>query len=226
MSGWLGFYADNEDVELLLQRFNEDPEIAFLTQAGPGRWRAVRQIDELLGKQMLWHIPGGPLVLLGRGGEEKDILIEDPFAGWEERREGLDYSVPYFAGWPPALKLEVYTPGWRGLNADLLPISGLSYFGGHHKKAHPATCQWWRRFRQWMRRCSVRITREGPLDGPHADIWALPAALRAIQAGMERSDWPFTIQSPIRPWRITFVQGEEGQTPRAFALHSTPTELK
>lgn len=232
MPGRLEFYAHEEDAALLHQRLNEDAEIAFLLQDGPGHWRAVGQIDELQGKTMLWHVPGGPLPLLGRGPGEEDTLIEDPFAGWTVRSEGLDYSVPYFGPlWHSALLLEVYTPGWRGLEGDLLNISGLSHYGGYYedrypRKLLPSTQRWLRRFRDWMRRRAVRITRSGPLDGPNADIWALPAALRAIQAGMERSDWPFTVQSPIRPWRITFVQGEEGQTPTAFALHSTPTELK
>ncbi|AKJ01979.1 Hypothetical protein AA314_03605 [Archangium gephyra] len=30
------------------------------------------------------------------------------------------------------------------------------------------------------------MTRDGPLFEPHADIWAMPAGLRAIQSGMER----------------------------------------
>lgn len=151
----------------------------------------------------LWHVPGGPLVLLGRGGGEEDTLIEDPFAGWEERCEGVDYSVPYFAGWPSALLLEVYTPGWRGLERELLQISGLSYYGDYYEKAHPSTRRWWRRLRAWMRRHATPVTRSGPWEGPHPDLWALPAALRAIQAGRARNDWPLTLQPPPRPWRFT-----------------------
>lgn len=200
MAGWLGFYAAQADAELLHQRLNADPEIAFLLQEGPGRWRAVWQLEDPLGKTMLWHVPGGPLPLLGRGGEEPDTLIEDPFAGWQERREGHDYSVPYFGpSCPFVLELKLITPGWRGLPADIMPMSGLSWFGSPGRSpVPPATARWWRNFRGWMRRNAVRVTRWGPLVAPHADIWAMPAALRALEAGMERDAHPLLLQAPPR----------------------------
>jgi hypothetical protein len=206
MPGWLGFYAHDEDAHLLHRRLNEDPEIAFILQDGPGHWRAVERTEELQGKTMLWHVPGGPLPLLGRGAGEPDVLIGDAFAGWRERRAGLDYSVPYFGpSWPSALLLELYTPGWRGLEMDLMPLSGLSYFGDYPgRNAQPTTRRWWRRMRDWMRRHAVLITRGGPLTGPHADVWALPAALRAIQSGLERDESPLTLfpKPPRRGHRL------------------------
>jgi len=201
MPGWLGFYAHEEDVHLLHQRLDEDPEIAFILQEGPGRWRAVERLDELQGKTMLWHVPGGPLPLLGRGAGEPDTLIENPFAGWRERRAGLDSSVPYFGpSWPSVLLLELYTPGWRGLATDVVPLSGLSYFGGQlESKAQPTTYRWWRRMRDWVRRHAVLVTRSGPLEGNHADVWAMSAALRAIRAGLARDDYPLKLFSWPRP---------------------------
>ena len=201
MAGWLGLYVEEADVPLLRDRLNEDPEIAFLMPEGPGRWRAVWQTDELLGKTMLWHVPGIPLPLLRPGGQ--DSVIEDPFAGWQELRPGMDYSVPYFGpGLPSTLLLELYTRGWRGLRSDIIPLSGLSWHGRTSQKGPaPSTQQWWSRFRGWLRRQAVCITRSGPLDGPQPDIWALPAALRAIQAGVERSEWPL-VKFPPRVFRI------------------------
>ncbi|WP_309897008.1 hypothetical protein [Archangium sp.] len=197
----MGFYAHAEDVHLLHQRLDEDPEIAFILQEGPGRWRAVERLDELQGKTMLWHVPGGPLPLLGRGAGEPDTLIENPFAGWRERRAGLDSSVPYFGpSWPSVLLLELYTPGWRGLETNIVPLSGLSYFGGQpESKAQPTTYRWWRRMRDWVRRHAVLVTRSGPLEGTHADVWAMSAALRAIQAGLARDDYPLKLFSRPRP---------------------------
>jgi len=207
MPGWLGFYAHEEDVYLLHQRLDEDPEIAFLLQEGPGRWRAAEHINELHGKTMLWHVPGDPLPLLGCGAGEPDTLIENPFAGWRERRVGLDPSMPYFGpSWPSTLLLQLYTPGWRGLETDLLPLSGLSFFGlPPGSRAPSATHRWWRRMRDWMRRHAVLITRSGPLEGPHADVWAMPAALRAIQAGLERNDFPLTLFPRPPPSRVHFT---------------------
>src|SRR5690349_18289182 len=99
-AGWLPLYMVEEDVPLLHTRLNEDPEIAFILREGPDRWRATRQVDDLCGKMMLWHIPGGPLPLLHYQGD--DSLIEDPFAGWREERPGLDNSVPYFGPYSPS----------------------------------------------------------------------------------------------------------------------------
>ncbi len=204
MAGWMGFYVHEEDARLLHARLNEDPEIAFLVQEGAGRWRAVWQVEDLRGKTKLWHVPGGSLPLLGRSAEEPDTLIEDPFTGWQERVEGFDYSVPYFGtSWPCTLELTLVTPGWRGLPMDSMPMSGLGWFGRLSREPPPAaTLRWWRRFKGWMRRHAVRVTRwELPEEPRGADIWALPAALRALEAGMERDPNPFILQSQPRPER-------------------------
>ncbi|WP_147332826.1 hypothetical protein [Archangium gephyra] len=177
---------DEPDIELLRERLNRDPEIAFILPEGPGHWRAVWQIDDAQGQTMLWHVPGGPLPLLRRGAE-KDSLIEDPFAGWTACRAGRDKTVPYFGpSWPSALLLSLFPPGWRGLPRDSIPVSGLGWYGRMMGVSPLPTRRWWQRFGSWIRRRSVRVTRDGPLFEPHADIWAMPAGLRAIQSGMER----------------------------------------
>jgi len=68
MAGGIGLYVDESDIELLRERLNADPEIAFILPDGPGRWRAVWQVDDAQGQTMLWHVPAGPLPLLARGG--------------------------------------------------------------------------------------------------------------------------------------------------------------
>ncbi len=200
MTGWIGLYVEEADVTLLHARLNEDPEIAFLVQDGPRHWQASWHVEELLGKMMLWHVPGGPLPLLARGGQ-KDSWIEDPFAGWQELRSGMDYSVPYFGtACPNTLLLELYVRGWRGREPDdIIPLSGISWYGASPLcSPHAETRQWWQRFRGWVRRQAVRCTRSGPLDGSHADVWAMPAALRSIQAGVGRSEFPMVSFPPPR----------------------------
>ncbi len=190
-AGWLPLYMVEEDVRLLHGRLNADPEIAFILRDGPNRWRAVRQVDDLHGKLKLWHIPGGPLPLLHMQGE--DTLIEDPFAGWSEERPGLDNSVPYFGpDCPVAFLLRVWVPGWGGVRKDFIDISSFSWPALRVLRSPPeSTRQWWKRLRKWVSLHARKITRRGPLDGPHADIWAMPAALRAIESGMERADNPW-----------------------------------
>lgn len=186
MAGYIGFYAEEPDVELLHERLNADPEIAFILQDGPGHWRAVWQLDDLCGKTMLWHVPGGPLPLVERGGGE-DPLIENPFAGWQALQGGMDSSVPYFGpGWPSTLLLELYTRHWRGWRRELLPLSGLGWYGRTHPKPPPeSTRRWWRRLQGWMRRHAVPITRYG-----NTTLLALPAAHHSLQSGVVRDPYP------------------------------------
>lgn len=192
-AGWLPLYMLQEDVPLLHTRLNEDPEIAFIVRDGPDRWRAVRQVDDLRGKTILWHVPGGPLPLLHMQGAE--TLIEDPFTGWREVRPGLDTSLPYFGSdCAVSFLLRVWVPGWQELPAGLIDISSVSWPGLRATRAPPEpTRRWWSQLRKWVGRQARRVTRHGPLHGPGADIWALPSALRALEAGKERAD---------NPWRV------------------------
>jgi hypothetical protein len=191
-AGWLPLYMVEEDVPLLHARLNEDPEIAFFLRDGPDRWRATRQVDDLHGKMMLWHIPGGSLPLLHYQGD--DTRIEDPFVGWHEGRPGLDNSVPNFGPYCyVSFLLRIWVPGWNGLPKDVIDISSLSWPALRVTSSPPKTTrQWWRRLRKWVSLHARKVTRRGPLNGPRADIWAMPAALRAIEAGLERADNPWS----------------------------------
>jgi hypothetical protein len=101
------FFADENDVPILLRRFNDDPEIAFVVRgqvtliarpshpvapefdfqvAGPAqpyaiRRRAVHRLETLAdGDHDLWHHVGSPLTRTFEGLGPDD----DPFQGWLE----------------------------------------------------------------------------------------------------------------------------------------------
>lgn len=199
MPGWLGLYLEDPDAVTLRDRLNEDPEIAFLMPEGPESWRAVWQVEELLGKTLVWHVPGGSLPLLHPDGSES--LIPDPFAGWQEVRPGLDPSVPYLGlGWPSTLLFELYTRGWRGLpRPEVIPLSGITWYGARpYAQPAPSTRQWWNRFRRWLQTRAVHIRRNDTMENSPRDVWAMPAALRAIQSGMSRDSYPLVRISPPR----------------------------
>jgi hypothetical protein len=73
-------------------------------------------------------------------------------------------------------------------------MSGFEWIGNHYKvigsPAEPVTEKWWHRLRRKIKRDAQRIPREGPPDGPHPEIWALPGALAQIEAGMPRDANP------------------------------------
>src|SRR5690242_16570984 len=144
-AGWLPLYMLEEDVPLLHERLNSDPEIAFIVRDGPERWRAVWQVDDIRGKVKLWHVPGGPLPLLHPEGP--DTLIKDPFAGWQELNPGLDNSVPYFGPYCYVSFLSsIWVPGWHGLPKDYVDISGFSWPALRVTRSPPeSTRRWWKR---------------------------------------------------------------------------------
>jgi len=188
-AGWLPLYMLEEDVPLLHERLNSDPEIAFIVRDGPERWRAVWQVDDIRGTTMLWHVPGGPLPLLRPDGP--DTLIEDPFAGWRELNPGLDDSVPYFGPYSfVSILMRIWVPSWNGLPKDYIDISSFSWPALRGPPPYPeSTRRWWKRLRAFVGRHARRVRRWEPLYGPDADIWAMPAALRALEAGMERAEY-------------------------------------
>ncbi|HJT77944.1 MAG TPA: hypothetical protein VJ739_12145 [Gemmataceae bacterium] len=136
----------------------------------------------------------------------EDGTVPDPWAGWIERQPGADPSQPYFgAGHAAIIDLEVRTREVLEtyLEEDLLTVrreihdprmiglSDFSWIGNHYRiigrPALAVTERWWGRLRRRVRRVATRVTRSGPLRGPHAEVYAFPAALDAIQGGMGRS---------------------------------------
>jgi hypothetical protein len=109
LGGALSFFADEQDLTILLRRLNADPEIAFVVPDGPPmmsrlsllglglsdfsycpwgsdgywrRWRVMRPAQHLNDAEMhfLWHISAGPLATYPAQGEPQPI--PDPWAGW------------------------------------------------------------------------------------------------------------------------------------------------
>ncbi len=103
----LSFFADTNDVGLLVQRLNEDPEVAFFVPLAPidvpppvpslsgnrfierTRWQAVHTVPSLSdGQHSLWHVPTGELlkpVPSGKLAGPPSTPIADPWSGWTGR---------------------------------------------------------------------------------------------------------------------------------------------
>jgi hypothetical protein len=192
--GWLPLYLDDNDAQVLLTVLNEDPEVAFIVSEGPARWIARRTLATAPdGTYCIWHEPSGPLPLV-RAMLLPSGRVKDPWSGWTEKRKGADSSVPYFGpGHPGVIWWNLRTksratPGGIGM-------SSFEWIGNHYRvigsPAHPATESWWKRLRTVLKRLRAsRIPRTGPLDGPVAEVWAMPSALSQIRAGVCRDEDP------------------------------------
>lgn len=203
-------YLYEADVKLLLDRLNSDPEIAFIVPVGrPERnhkWIAVPYIEHLRdGSHMLWHVPSGPLPLIGPSGPESYTFIPDPWTGWTEQRPGADPTLPFFVSHPGTIQLELHrwetvynSQGERRFPFDRSPdVVGMSCFGwiGNRYRpigqaASPATEKWWNRLRHWVTKTATRIPRSGPIKGSELEIYAFPCAYKAIESGKARDDNP------------------------------------
>ena len=186
---------DEIDAADLAGELNFDPEIAFIITAGPGKWIACRTIDEVVdGRYCLWHIPGGSLPLF-RGPGRPSGTISDPWSGWTEVKGGADASVPYFGGSHPAIiwwNVRIRSPKVPGG----IGLTSFEWIGNHFRllglAADPKTEAWWARLRKRVRRRGARrIPRTGSLDGPKAEIWALPSALAKTMSGVHRDENPW-----------------------------------
>jgi hypothetical protein len=131
----LQFFADQDDFKSLLQRLNEDDEVAFIVSAGRARggtdaalsphgfgrrrWKAVHTVDHLYdGYHALWHIPGGPLPLIEESSPAGDLLtvcqhmpaIPDPWSGWTDARSRDAFAPPFFGpGAHAHIQLQLWT---------------------------------------------------------------------------------------------------------------------
>lgn len=190
----LPFYADGIDLEELLTWLSREAEVAFLMSDGVGRWVTRDRVDFLPRPRTgLWHVPSGPLPLFPADRADEAGEVEDPWSGWNELRTGVNPDVPYFgAGHPGVVWLNAKVVSQRDPAA--LGMSSFEWIGNHYRRigraADPQTEKWWRRLQREIKKRARRIPRSGPVDGPHPEVWALPGALAAIEAGAGRDGNP------------------------------------
>ncbi len=187
---WIPFYADESDFQPILDRLNTDEELGFILPAGRGRWIARARVAELPdGKYLLWHIPGGPLPLLSSSSKTDAATITDPFAGWIERRQGTDTSIPYFGSIPNVFELRKAARGSEFPGS--IGLSSFGWLGNHYRSlgiaASAATERWWRRMQRWVKQVAVqKIPRWDSPTPPAPEIWVFPGADTTIRAGAPR----------------------------------------
>lgn len=186
---WLPMYLLGSDVGILLDHLDEDDELAWIV-GGLGEWRAsARRLGAVGPRTALWHVPSGPLPLPSEEMMGPHGWIEDPWQGWSERRI-TDPDVPWFGPSSPMY----YWLNLRTTEHGPIPISSFEWIGNRYRligrAADPATARHWRAVGRWVAKVGVKIPRSGPLEGPRPEIFAFPAAMKAIEAGRGRESHP------------------------------------
>lgn len=183
MMGCIYMYVEEPDLDVLLRWLNEDDEVAFIVANGPKRWVAKKRIDNLNtnSTQALWHIPFQWLPLIVDFSTHR--MIEDPWSGWEEIRQGADPREPYFG------------PGCAGiiwldpkLNQTKIPISTFQWIGNYYGGATEETERWWKRLRKRMTRELPKLPRTDD-SSRKPEVFTFPSALKAIEDGKPRAEW-------------------------------------
>lgn len=158
----------------------------------PEEITAITPGNFLTGKKYdfnLWHVPSGPLPLLGTAPtvaglspeEYVDAAISNPWQGWEEVRTVANTKIPFFANHPGVLRLEV-----RIHPTVIIPMSDFQWVGNYFKisgsPADKLTEKFWKRLRQMITKVGTKIPRENKAGGK-PEIIAFPQAYREIAAG-------------------------------------------
>jgi hypothetical protein len=198
---WIPMYVNEKDARVLLTWLAESAQVAFLLSDGIGRWKAVHELNELPNAPVeMWHIPSGPLPLLGKERHDPVQEIASPWNGWAEQRPRSDNRLPYFGpGWPGVMTLNLQLVTKRNqsdhANSQQAPsaigLSNVGWIGNRYKiigkAAKAETEKFWKMLRRFVATHATKIPRTGSLDGPDCEIYAFPAALDEIRNGRVRA---------------------------------------
>jgi hypothetical protein len=210
-------YADQQDVSIVLQKLNTDPDIALIVQKGRNRWIAEREFPNLAdGRYYLWHVPTDRLPIIKSRARfplfrkthrvringkltldftPKEVSwVENPWVVWQAEALPAYPSLPCLPSSPEIIEL-----GLRAKGTEYPGAIGMSCFGWigdrYCKIGYPAqeeTKKWWRNLRNWIaRNAEARVPRFGPLDSPNPEIWAFPSAYAKIAHGTKQDMNPF-----------------------------------
>jgi len=206
------FYADHQDVGIILQKLGIDPDIALIVQKGRNRWVAEREFPNLTdGKYYLWHVPTGRLPIIKSRTcfsfshkprrvriDDKLYLdftpkevswVENPWIVWKAEVWPTYPSLPCLPSSPEIIELGLLVKGTEYPGS--IGMSCFGWIGDRYRSvdypAHEGTEKWWRNLRNWIaKNAEAKVPRFGPLDGPNPEIWALPFAYTKIAHGTKR----------------------------------------
>ena len=134
----------------------------------------------------LWHVPSGPLPLLGATEQEPTAWITDPWSGWQEKFPGADTRTPFFgAGHPGVIWLNLSLTGREP--GSVCGMSSFEWIGDRYRSlrqgAKPETDRWWKALRRSVQRITRKVPRQSIKSSQSQEIFAFPDALKALESG-------------------------------------------
>lgn len=185
-------FFDEEDAKILIDRLNQDEEIAFIVHKGVyegfNQWKAVPTVDSLSdGNHSLWHVPGEPLKTCGGYGSEQ--IITDPWNGWtgslrwgNSARIYLNFNTQLHtqSAYYEIDKFSVFDAKRKAGGDQFLKVSNFRWEGVFGHTPREQTHQWWKRFKRWVGREAVMLRHR-----KYATIyWAFPSAFQKLKDSM------------------------------------------
>lgn len=191
----VSLYLLGADVDAVLDRLNDDSEVAFLVRDDGQRWRATETLSDPAVATVLWHVPSGPPITLSPDGPTG--TVDDPWSGWVDHdwEDPVDNLIPRLQDSPNLFELNLDVPQ----RSDVpIGLSSLSWIGDHYaaigRSASDSARRWWNRTRSFVQRSATPVSRSGDLHRLHRNrrlhVWAFPEALSALEAGRHRRDNP------------------------------------
>jgi hypothetical protein len=176
---YLAFFVTGDDLPILIERLNQEEEVAYLIPQEPStslthRSRAVGAVQTLAdGEHALWFVPGGLEQQSGGPPEVPFIGISPP----EHIRLTLwTRHLPY------TLKERITRRALNGFwdGKELLAASDFQ-FGAHGGYVMPAAQKrWFARMKTWIARAAVKLEAEGS----PGQFYAFPFALALLKRGV------------------------------------------
>jgi hypothetical protein len=189
----LNIYATSLDVELLRTWINEDPGVAWIVKAneenGIYTWQAKTKISVLAEQDYaIWHIRSGPLNIPSGSKDKADILVPDPFSGWQQARGHSGATRPWFgANLPGPYNFRFREAGKEAPTS--IGRSGFSWaldrFKSIGKPAPPDAIRWWLRLKRHVTANATEIRWPDPKNS-RSKAFVFADALKQAEAGRHR----------------------------------------
>lgn len=184
-------YMTKSDTRILREWINADSDVYWIVMDSRNgfeyRWRAVKEISDLLEQgYSLWHTSSGPLNIPSGNRDVPDIVVEDPFTGWNQVLSSKACTAPFFGGnLPGPFHLRFRELGSETTNS--LARSDFTwpanYYASIGKPADPETLRWWRRLDRFIKANSVAIPWPYPNGIGKRKAYVFPDAHRRILDG-------------------------------------------